>query len=152
MFKSPRSVSVAPGMSINIPHGGWLHHYFKEWCSITHDREILSNIAGIKIPFTDKLVLQAHIPREIPMNFDQARFVDSKIEQLLRDQCIKKLDKSICSGWISNIFLTPKHDVSLLDSFWIWSPWTNSFNILNLKWIQFIMLWICFTNLGISRA
>ena len=46
------------------------------------------------------------------MNFDQARFVDSKIEQLLRDQCIKKLDKSICSGWISNIFLTPKHDGS----------------------------------------
>ena len=46
------------------------------------------------------------------MNFDQAHFVDSKIEQLLRDQCIKKLDKPICSGWISNIFLMPKCDGS----------------------------------------
>ena len=97
---------------MNIPHGGQLCHYFKEWCSITHDREVLSYTAGIKIPFTDKLVLQAHIPWEIPMNSVQASFVDRKIEQLLADQCITKLDKPVHLGWISNIFLTPKQDGS----------------------------------------
>ena len=97
---------------MDLPHGGRLRHFFKEWCTITHDREVLNNIAGVKIPFVGDPPVQTKLPREIPMNSKQKAFVDQKLESMLKDRCIMKLKAPLKDGWMNSIFLTPKRDSS----------------------------------------
>ena len=88
--------------------GGRVRHFLPFWKSITSDKYILSLVAGIHVPFIDSPPKQQFIPKQLSMSEEEMMFVDAEIAHLLRTGCIRKLDRLVPDGWVSNIFLVPK--------------------------------------------
>ena len=94
---------------IDLPLGGKIKHHFQFWTTFCNNKNILSSVAGHKIPFiNEKEVKQGKRPKEYRMSSEQSKFVDGEIKQLLQDKCIKRLKKPIPGGWHSSIFLVPR--------------------------------------------
>ena len=93
-----------------VQYGGRVRKCFGFWKSFCKDRKVLKHVAGIKIPFTEK-VIQTTPVREIRMKENEQEFVRQKLIDLQRSGCIEEI-KRPTDGWISNIFLRPKKDGS----------------------------------------
>ena len=94
---------------MDLKLGGCLRFFRPFWHTFCKDRYVLGLLKGIKIPFKGgKPPYQVKEQPELNMSDAEKEFVDSHLNELLRDGCIKKLEGPIPNSWISNIFLVPK--------------------------------------------
>ena len=70
---------------------------------------MLRYIQGVDLDFREK-VSQGRLPHPIKMNASQVQFVDTKIAELLRENCIQEVVSSSKNSFMSNIFLVAKKD------------------------------------------
>ena len=90
-----------------------MKRHYSFWSKICKDKQILSDIAGAKIPFVENVYikqLEKDIPQQIHMSQKETMFVDAEIQRLLDTECITEVSAPLKNGWTSNIFLVPKKD------------------------------------------
>ena len=100
-------------MASNFPFGGRVKHFIPFWKTFRRDREVLQILKGVKVEFeNNKRPKQQIFPHELKMSEEEMAFVDKEIQHLLDNGFIKKLDKPLPNGWLSNVFLVPKKQSS----------------------------------------
>lgn len=89
---------------------GRLQYFYQAWSDLTKDKQVLSWVKGIKIPFVQP-PLQFSTPREPKWSLREQNQIQDSIQELLQKGAINKVKP--CKGqFISKIFLTPKPDGS----------------------------------------
>ena len=89
--------------------GGRLFHYYENWYKITSDKCVLKTIKyGVTLDFK-KQVKQTKFPHQIKMSKKKEKFVEDKIDYLLKEKCIVELPSFDKSGFLNNVFLIEKH-------------------------------------------
>ena len=98
-------------MAANSQLGGRVRFKIPYWCKFCKDRFVLRCLRGVKINFIDgKCPKQAIPAHEIKLTAEEHTAAEKQIEELLAAGCIKELKAPLPNGWISSIFLVPKHD------------------------------------------
>ena len=92
---------------MNAPLGGRLRFFLHAWYQYTSDKQILSWLSGIKIPFLQRPCSNKNTSR-IALYRDQETFLRHKIKQLMHDDCIEQIPAFDPTGFINNVFLRPK--------------------------------------------
>ena len=93
----------------NIPVGGRLKFFKSEWRKFTSDPEILDMVSGMSLSLDDTPV-QTSLPHEIRMNSLETAAASDHIQTLLQKRAIRPCSFNKQTDFLSNIFLTPKHD------------------------------------------
>ena len=91
----------------HIPVGGRLRYFLSAWKEITSDITVLQMVRGMHL---DLLAppSQVSFPPEIIFKQDEVAAATEHIQQLIDKKAITEC--SFTDGFVSNIFLTPKHD------------------------------------------
>ena len=91
--------------------GGRIRHFLPFWYTICKDRVVLDMLKAVKVPFINNTPpTQSTLLCELKMSVEEQNFMQAELQQLLVHRFIRKLDKMIPNGWVSNIFLVPKKD------------------------------------------
>ena len=85
-----------------------MNQFLPFWESLTEDRQILQNIKGVKIKFTDK-PKQYKVPKPYKFSSEIEEKIDKKIEKYLK-QNIMEIAEHDENEFISNIFIKEKPD------------------------------------------
>ena len=93
-----------------LPVGGRLQHFVREWEQITSDPFILNMVRGMSLDLTE-FPRQTTLPHEIKMSQEETQAAETNIDQLLEKGAIKPWNYT-GTGYVSNIFLRPKPDGS----------------------------------------
>ena len=99
-------------VSIPLPHipvGGCLKHFAHKWTQFTSDPTILNMVQGMSLDLID-LPVQRTLPHEIHMNRQEFAFAKDHIQTLLDKRAIIETSYDPSTDFLSNVFLTPKHD------------------------------------------
>ena len=97
-------------MNEDLQIGGHVCHFLPFWFRICKDRNVINMLKGVRVPFIDnKPPIQHHIPPELCMSTKEMQFVDNELQELLCEGFIKKLNKKIPNGWVSNILVPKKN-------------------------------------------
>ena len=91
----------------HVPVGGRLKYFLPSWRKLTSDESVLQIVRGMHLDFSS-CPTQSKFPTEIIFKPDEVRAASEHIEQLLAKKAIKEC--FFPDGFISNVFLTPKHD------------------------------------------
>ena len=101
-----------------LPVGGRLAHFAKNWREITNDPWILETIQGYQVEF-HSIPQQIRCPNKIRLDATQSQALTKEVEELVRKEAIiaAPIEQR---GFTSQMFLVPKPDGS-------WRP------VINLK-------------------
>ena len=102
-------ITTLPNLVQNFV-AGRLRSHFSEWCKLTHDKQVLNTVKGLKIEFAD-LPVQNFIPNEYKHTEDEIEFLHEEITKLLDKQIITQVEP-VPGQYVSNIFLRDKKDGS----------------------------------------
>ena len=101
-----------------LPVGGRLAHFAKNWEEISNDPWILETIRGYQVEF-HTIPQQVGYPNEIQLDATQSQALTKEVEELVRKEAIVSPPYNDV-GFMSQMFLVPKSDGS-------WRP------VINLK-------------------
>ena len=106
-------ISIIPDAKIlsllpQIPVGGRLRFFIKEWKKITDDKWILQTLKeGLKLEFQSKPHWTGI--KQTPVNAQSLPIILSEVDDLLRKGAIETVSQSeINQGFYSTLFLVPK--------------------------------------------
>ena len=95
----------------SFPLGGRVRHFAAYWKSFTRDSFVLRNIKGLELEFLEP-IKQVKEPHMIRMNDAEKIIMDKKVQELLENETIKIVNHKKGEGFISNVFLREKRDLS----------------------------------------
>ena len=100
---------VGPPLLLNNPDNfcaGSIARFADAWTKVTDNSWILSNVAGVKIPF-ESVPIQTREPYPFRMGMDEREILSGEIQKLLYKKVVEQVDD--CEGqFVSNVFLRPK--------------------------------------------
>ena len=93
----------------NIPIGGRLKYFVKEWYKLTSDPRVIDMVKGMHITL-DKFPKQTHIPRLLKLTPAERQAANEQITKLLSKKAIVRSHTGEQNEFVSNVFLCPKKD------------------------------------------
>ena len=90
---------------------GKLKNYLPAWAAMTSDPIILDAIKHYHIEFISQVPMQVHEPRQINCSTTEREIIRQEISKLLLKGVIE-IAHNPDSGFVSNVFVTPKKDGS----------------------------------------
>ena len=116
VFDSPNWLDFHDNVINKLPNlvknfeAGRLKLHVSEWYKITHDKQIIDTVKGLKIEFAD-LPVQRNVPKEYKHTSEEIDFLNDEITKLLDKQIIRRVEP-VPGQYVSNIFLRDKKDGS----------------------------------------
>ena len=111
MSKFDSSCKPAVNSNDNLFYAGQLKKYLPAWEAITSDPIILDAIKHYHIEFISQVPMQVHEPRQINCSTTEREIIRQEISKLLLKGVIE-IAHNPDSGFVSNVFATPKKDGS----------------------------------------
>ena len=121
----------------DLPTGGKIKHFLKNWEMITKDPSILELVRGFDIPLSSQPT-QQRPPKQLAFSLEESQAIEKEIHKMLSEKVIAQVTQSP-DQFVSNIFTRPKKDGKLR-------------TIINLKSLNKLIPFSTFKMEGLSNV